>query len=93
MALFVTGLTAPEDIARYMEAGAIGVIPKPLVPAAPGRTIAHHVGRAPAQLRLSGADRHGRVSFAIMAVYIHPGQDHHENQGSDRMESGTTAHD
>jgi CheY-like chemotaxis protein len=31
-ALFVTGLTAPEDIARYMDAGAIGVIPKPLVP-------------------------------------------------------------
>jgi CheY-like chemotaxis protein len=31
-ALFVTGLTAPDDIARYMEAGAIGVIPKPLVP-------------------------------------------------------------
>lgn len=31
-ALFVTGLTAQEDIARYMEAGAIGVIPKPLQP-------------------------------------------------------------
>jgi len=31
-ALFVTGLTAPEDMARYLEAGAIGVIPKPLVP-------------------------------------------------------------
>ena len=31
-ALFVTGLTTPDDIARYMEAGAIGVIPKPLVP-------------------------------------------------------------
>jgi CheY-like chemotaxis protein len=31
-AVFVTGLTAREDIARYMEAGAIGVIPKPLLP-------------------------------------------------------------
>ena len=31
-ALFVTGLTTPEDIARYAEAGAIGVIPKPVVP-------------------------------------------------------------
>ena len=31
-ALFVTGLTEPDDIVRYMEAGAIGVIPKPLVP-------------------------------------------------------------
>jgi CheY-like chemotaxis protein len=31
-ALFVTALTAPADLARYMEAGAIGVIPKPLVP-------------------------------------------------------------
>jgi CheY-like chemotaxis protein len=31
-ALFVTGLTAPDDIARYIEAGAIGVIPKPLIP-------------------------------------------------------------
>ena len=31
-ALFVTGLTSPEDIARYVEAGAIGVIPKPLIP-------------------------------------------------------------
>jgi CheY-like chemotaxis protein len=31
-ALFVTGLTTPADIERYMEAGAIGVIPKPLVP-------------------------------------------------------------
>lgn len=30
--LFVTSLTAPEDIERCMEAGAIGVIPKPLVP-------------------------------------------------------------
>ncbi|SHH27902.1 response regulator [Massilia sp. CF038] len=31
-ALFVTGLTEPDDIARYMEAGAIGVIPKPVMP-------------------------------------------------------------
>lgn len=31
-ALFVTGLTTPEDIARYAEAGAIGVIPKPVIP-------------------------------------------------------------
>lgn len=31
-ALFVTGLTSAADIVRYMEAGAIGVIPKPLVP-------------------------------------------------------------
>ena len=31
-ALFVTALTAEEDIARYVEAGAIGVIPKPLLP-------------------------------------------------------------
>jgi CheY-like chemotaxis protein len=31
-ALFVTSLTERADIARYLEAGAIGVIPKPLVP-------------------------------------------------------------
>ena len=31
-ALFVTGLTAPDDMQRYADAGAIGVIPKPLVP-------------------------------------------------------------
>jgi CheY-like chemotaxis protein len=31
-ALFVTGLTTEADIARYMEAGAIGVIPKPVIP-------------------------------------------------------------
>lgn len=31
-ALFVTGLTSPDDIARYLEAGAIGVIPKPVIP-------------------------------------------------------------
>jgi CheY-like chemotaxis protein len=31
-ALFVTGLTMPEDLARYIGVGAIGVIPKPLVP-------------------------------------------------------------
>jgi CheY-like chemotaxis protein len=31
-ALFVTGLTTPEDLARYMGVGAIGVIPKPLIP-------------------------------------------------------------
>jgi CheY-like chemotaxis protein len=31
-ALFITGETAPDDIARYMAAGAIGVIPKPLAP-------------------------------------------------------------
>ena len=31
-ALFVTGLTSAEDIVRYMDAGAIGVIPKPLLP-------------------------------------------------------------
>jgi CheY-like chemotaxis protein len=31
-ALFVTSLTTPDDIERYMAAGAIGVIAKPLVP-------------------------------------------------------------
>lgn len=31
-ALFVTSLTTPDDIDRYMAAGAIGVIAKPLVP-------------------------------------------------------------
>jgi CheY-like chemotaxis protein len=31
-ALFFTSLTTPDDVARYMDAGAIGVIPKPLVP-------------------------------------------------------------
>jgi CheY-like chemotaxis protein len=31
-ALFVTGLTSPADIKRYLDVGAIGVIPKPLVP-------------------------------------------------------------
>lgn len=31
-ALFVTGLTTASDIARYADAGAIGVIPKPLAP-------------------------------------------------------------
>ena len=31
-ALFVTARTGPEDIARYAEAGAFGVIPKPLAP-------------------------------------------------------------
>lgn len=31
-ALFVTSLTGPDDIARYLHAGAIGVIPKPVVP-------------------------------------------------------------
>ncbi|MFP5392368.1 MAG: response regulator [Gammaproteobacteria bacterium] len=31
-ALFVTGLTAENDIAKYVKAGAIGVIPKPLMP-------------------------------------------------------------
>ena len=31
-ALFVTGLTEPADMARYVDAGAIGVIPKPLLP-------------------------------------------------------------
>jgi CheY-like chemotaxis protein len=31
-ALFVTAATSEEDIARYIEAGAIGVIPKPLLP-------------------------------------------------------------
>jgi len=31
-ALFVTGLTAEEDIVKYVRAGAIGVIPKPLMP-------------------------------------------------------------
>ncbi|MGZ8318101.1 MAG: response regulator [Telluria sp.] len=31
-ALFVTGLTTDCDIERYTEAGAIGVIPKPLAP-------------------------------------------------------------
>lgn len=31
-AVFVTGLTNKDDIAKYMQAGAIGVIPKPLAP-------------------------------------------------------------
>lgn len=31
-AVFVTALTSPADLARYAEAGALGVIPKPLVP-------------------------------------------------------------
>ena len=31
-ALFVTGQTSESDIARYLEAGAIGVIPKPVLP-------------------------------------------------------------
>lgn len=31
-ALFVTALTTPEDVARYAQVGAIGVIPKPVVP-------------------------------------------------------------
>ena len=31
-ALFVTGYTSEDDIARYMNAGAMGVIPKPVVP-------------------------------------------------------------
>lgn len=31
-AMFVTGRTSAQDIARYMQAGAIGVIPKPLIP-------------------------------------------------------------
>ena len=31
-ALFVTGLTSEADIARYMDAGAIGVFPKPVLP-------------------------------------------------------------
>lgn len=31
-ALFMTGRTEPEDIARYFKAGAFGVIPKPLAP-------------------------------------------------------------
>ena len=31
-ALFVTGLTTAGDLERYSEAGAIGVIPKPLAP-------------------------------------------------------------
>lgn len=31
-ALFVTDMTDPADIARYVQAGAIGVIPKPVIP-------------------------------------------------------------
>ncbi len=31
-ALFVTGYTSEDDIDRYMKAGAIGVIPKPVMP-------------------------------------------------------------
>jgi CheY-like chemotaxis protein len=31
-ALFVTSMTEPDDIARYLEAGAFGVIPKPVAP-------------------------------------------------------------
>lgn len=31
-AMFVTGHTSEEDIQRYMQAGAIGIIPKPVVP-------------------------------------------------------------
>ncbi len=30
--MFVTGLTTAEDIERYVQAGAIGVIPKPVIP-------------------------------------------------------------
>ncbi|MES2318108.1 MAG: response regulator [Pseudomonadota bacterium] len=31
-ALFVTSMTTPDDVARYLEAGAFGVIAKPLMP-------------------------------------------------------------
>jgi len=31
-AVFVTGMTEPRDLARYAQAGALGVIPEPLVP-------------------------------------------------------------
>jgi len=31
-AMFVTGLTSPDDMERYAEVGAIGVIAKPVVP-------------------------------------------------------------
>lgn len=31
-AMFVTGHTSDEDMARYLDAGAIGVIPKPVLP-------------------------------------------------------------
>ena len=31
-AMFVTGMTSPEDIERYVQAGVIGVIPKPVSP-------------------------------------------------------------
>jgi CheY-like chemotaxis protein len=31
-ALFVTSMTEPADMARYLDAGAIGVIPKPVMP-------------------------------------------------------------
>ena len=31
-ALFLTSMTEPRDIARYLEAGAFGVIPKPMAP-------------------------------------------------------------
>lgn len=31
-AVFVTGMTADNDILKYVNAGAIGVIPKPLMP-------------------------------------------------------------
>ena len=30
--MFMTGLTTAEDIERYMQVGAIGVIPKPVLP-------------------------------------------------------------
>ncbi len=30
--MFVTGMTGTDDIARYVQAGAIGVIPKPVIP-------------------------------------------------------------
>lgn len=31
-AMFVTGCTSEEDIRRYLQVGAIGVIPKPVIP-------------------------------------------------------------
>lgn len=50
-ALFVTGMTTPDDMRRYADVGAIGVIAKPLVPlrlASQLHTMWNERARAPA---------------------------------------------
>jgi CheY-like chemotaxis protein len=47
-ALFVTGLTSSDDIARYTDAGAIGVIAKPLAPLRLTEQLHAHWARRPA---------------------------------------------